>query len=146
MCDIALIGNVKFCEECKINLLSFVKREKERNVQQRKKGKNPRHKSIGDRTDNLAQYGLTPTDYKRMLVEQNNKCAICLASSKGKHLSVDHNHNSGQVRGLLCNNCNAGIGFLQDDHWVVSRAAEYLKKHARKILRAVGQDGSCENQ
>ncbi len=44
------------------------------------------------------------------------------------NFSVDHNHNTGKVRGLLCNNCNAGIGLFQDSIKILEKALLYLKK------------------
>ena len=55
----------------------------------------------------------------KLRVKQDGKCAICGVSERklGKPLCLDHNHITGEVRGLLCNNCNSGIGFLDCDEW-----------------------------
>lgn len=81
-------------------------------------------------------YGLSLDDLNNMLHEQNNSCAICRAGiSLGGNstitgtLCVDHCHNTGAVRGLLCRNCNRAIGFLQDDVATVLAAANYLSLH-----------------
>ena len=58
-----------------------------------------------------------------MFEEQEGKCAIC--DSTGK-LVVDHNHDTGDVRSLLCNSCNSGIGFLKDSPAIVMKAYSYL--------------------
>ena len=85
-----------------------------------------------ERKRSLAKYGLTHDDYERMHAAQGGRCAICgTTESKGhggKHLAVDHDHETGEVRGLLCGNCNRGIGWLNDDPDVVQRAADYLRK------------------
>lgn len=52
-------------------------------------------------------------DYNELLVQQNGLCAICEESPKGRKLAVDHNHKTGQVRGLLCSRCNIGLGWLE---------------------------------
>lgn len=77
------------------------------------------------------RYGI---DYGKWLAAQNGVCAICSKpeTSRGsqgalKRLAVDHNHETGEVRGLLCNNCNRAIGFFADDSALVRRAADYLE-------------------
>ena len=76
-------------------------------------------------------YGITETDYQKMLEEQNGVCAICGINAtirKGAHirLSVDHCHDTGKVRGLLCNRCNHAIGVFKDDPTLLKKAMEYL--------------------
>ena len=70
-------------------------------------------------------------EYKRLFEEQQGKCAICNSPENGRYksLSVDHCHDTGKIRGLLCNNCNRGIGLLQDSCKVVGTALQYLKEH-----------------
>lgn len=77
------------------------------------------------------KFGITSEDYENMLLSQGGKCAICYTdqSQFTKRLAVDHCHESNKVRGLLCSDCNRGIGLLKDDSELVSRAAEYLRKH-----------------
>ena len=66
-----------------------------------------------------------------MLQEQNNSCAICgiNQSETVRKLSVDHNHETNQVRGLLCNACNLGLGQFKDSVVFLSYAIEYLEQH-----------------
>lgn len=68
---------------------------------------------------------------KDLLEEQNNSCGICgiNAEELSKKLSVDHNHETNQVRGLLCNSCNLGLGQFKDSVVFLSYAIEYLEKH-----------------
>lgn len=77
-----------------------------------------------------ARYGLTMHDYDLLLVRQGHKCVICGTPHTTAHpLVVDHDHTRpvGQaVRGLLCGECNTGIGLLGDDPKLLRRAAEYL--------------------
>lgn len=77
------------------------------------------------------KYGIGPDDYSRMLEEQGGCCAICGKhhSDLSKRMAVDHNHATGEVRGLLCADCNTGIGKLNDDPAVLRRACEYLEEH-----------------
>ncbi len=76
-------------------------------------------------------FGMTEFDYLEMFRKQNGKCAICGVShlELKKILSVDHCHETGKVRGLLCTDCNFGIGHLKDNPKIVELAAEYLRKH-----------------
>lgn len=73
----------------------------------------------------LKKYGITLEDFIRMAVVQNGQCAICKTSTK---LCVDHCHESGQVRGLLCRKCNSAIGLLQESVEVAARASQYLRE------------------
>lgn len=70
-------------------------------------------------------YGLNEEEYNNMILSQNNLCAICNKPSD-KTLHIDHDHVTGRVRGLLCSNCNLGIGLLEEDLVVLNRAIEYL--------------------
>lgn len=77
-----------------------------------------------------SEYGLTVADYARMLEAQGGVCGICGGkeeSKRYKHLSVDHDHATGRVRGLLCNNCNRALGLLKDSTIILLAAARYLK-------------------
>ena len=64
-----------------------------------------------------------------MLAAQGGCCAICGTSDTGKRkaFAVDHNHDTGKIRGLLCSNCNTGIGNLRDNVELLERAIDYLR-------------------
>jgi hypothetical protein len=77
------------------------------------------------------RYSLGYDEYIRMYDKQNGKCLICgvkkeLGSSKG--LMIDHCHNTNEVRGLLCRNCNSGLGQFMDDTNILLNAIKYLNK------------------
>lgn len=72
------------------------------------------------------KYGITKSDYENLLKKQNGKCAICGERSE-KKLHVDHNHETGRVRGLLCHNCNITIGRMKENPDALRSAAEYLE-------------------
>lgn len=79
------------------------------------------------------KYGMTIADYARMLQEQEGRCAICGSDSpRGRYanFAVDHDHETGQVRGLLCYPCNVGLGNYGDDPELLQRAIDYLVQHA----------------
>jgi len=79
------------------------------------KKNNPEKVALIERRRNLKRlYGLSLQDYEQLLKEQNFKCALCDKTHEqekvvGKNLAVDHCHKTGQVRGLLCNDCNRNL-------------------------------------
>ena len=78
------------------------------------------------------KFGITVDQYDLMFSEQNGKCAICGTTEPGrddKNFAVDHDHHTGKVRGLLCMNCNRGIGLLNDDISNLTNAINYLNNH-----------------
>lgn len=78
----------------------------------------------------LKKYGITKADFDRMLAEQGGGCAICkrTKSVEGWRMHVDHCHETGVVRGILCSSCNLGIGKFSDDPDRLEAAAAYLRK------------------
>jgi len=77
-------------------------------------------------------YGIDSDIYDEMLKKQDGLCAICGGKNKsGMNLSVDHDHKTGKVCGLLCGLCNTAIGLLRYDKDLFSRAAEYVELHGR---------------
>jgi len=77
----------------------------------------------------LKRFGLTVEDYQSMLAAQAGGCAICGGQCKtGRILAIDHDHVTGRVRGLLCGNCNKGIGQFEDTPSLLRLAAAYLER------------------
>lgn len=75
-----------------------------------------------------AAYGLELTDLERMISEQGGACAICRRTliRTRKQTHVDHDHATGRVRGVLCNRCNKGLGYFEDDPAALATAAQYV--------------------
>jgi hypothetical protein len=79
-------------------------------------------------------YGITLEQYKEMLKEQNGLCAICGNPETDKigetlsTLAVDHDHETGRVRGLLCKKCNTAIGLFFENIDTIKKAIKYLKR------------------
>ena len=71
------------------------------------------------------RYGITLETWNDMSKAQNHRCAIC---RKKTDLHTDHNHKTNKVRGLLCNNCNNGLGRFKDDPARLRAAAQYLEE------------------
>lgn len=78
-------------------------------------------------------YGISVSAYEDLLKGQGDVCKICnkpeTSKLRGvtKNLAVDHCHKTGKIRGLLCSNCNRGLGLLQDSEEILSKAISYLK-------------------
>jgi hypothetical protein len=77
----------------------------------------------------LPAWGLTVSEYEELLAGQGGVCRICgKPPSVGRYrFHLDHDHESGVVRGLVCNRCNSGMGFFGDDPVMLRRAAAYLE-------------------
>lgn len=87
---------------------------------------------VMERERHLGRYGLTHEMFELILESQGNVCAICGTDEPGNTrgpaaFRVDHDHDTGEVRGLLCNKCNIAIGYLKDDPALLRRALEYLE-------------------
>ena len=78
-------------------------------------------------------YGISLADYDSMLITQKGKCAICgmTPEENGQRLSVDHDHATGEIRALLCNGCNRGLGGFRDSPILCGLAMSYLYKYGR---------------
>jgi hypothetical protein len=78
------------------------------------------------------KYGITDAEYQNLLSKQHGICAICKKSQapvrswNGQNLAVDHCHNTGKIRGLLCNRCNRSIGYFEDNADLLAAAFIYL--------------------
>ena len=143
----------KVCSKCKINkpLLTNFYNDKSRSdgfAYQCKKCQNSAH-GEQDRSEYLTgyyknnkpkasastrarhlkvKYGITPEKYAELLFLQGGVCTICKGPGKAyKKLCVDHNHETGKIRGLLCNTCNAGLGQFSDNIELLQLAIDYLR-------------------
>ena len=74
-------------------------------------------------------HGITSGQYEKMLIEQEAKCLIC---KKIKRLVIDHCHNDGHIRGLLCSNCNSGLGYFADSVENFENAILYLRERGHR--------------
>jgi DNA repair exonuclease SbcCD ATPase subunit len=114
----------------------FAKKEKEASRKwylKRYESKDDTYKRNRNAKRVVARYGLTVEEYAKLLEKQGYACAICGTphyDENGKRLSIDHNHAKGfkAVRGLLCANCNFGLGLFKDSPTILRAAAEYLEQ------------------
>jgi len=87
------------------------------------------------------KYNISLDDYNKMLLEQEGKCWTCSMKAedeKGKVLVVDHNHLTGEVRGLLCNRCNTAIGLLQESQETIAKVSKYLQEKGSCAPKGMG--------
>ena len=78
-----------------------------------------------------AKYGITKPEYEAMVLNQKGRCAIC-KSKVGDALRVDHDHDTGKVRALLCSNCNIAFGLFKENRDTLANALNYHEKHCQK--------------
>jgi hypothetical protein len=74
------------------------------------------------------KYGITGDEFRVMLDKQEEKCLVCKQTDE-KNLSVDHDHSTGMVRGIICNRCNMALGNVGDSPKILRALADYLEKH-----------------
>lgn len=89
---------------------------------------------IWNRRNSLAKYGITRTEWAAMFAAQDGACAIC-TEPLGDRPHVDHDHATGDVRGLLCPHCNWMLGNAKDSPANLRRAALYLERSAKPAGR-----------
>lgn len=130
------------CKSCvKLTKRAYFDKHRERELGKLKtwKKNNPDKVKAGN-LRNL--YGITPEQHQSMITKQNNCCAICnrqqvdnvvdKRNNKPRDLAVDHSHQTGLIRGLLCYYCNIAVGQLKDSVQTAERLVEYLKKYEKE--------------
>lgn len=94
--------------------------------------KRNQHKVLEASVKRFTKYAGMPMDvetYTSLRSKQNNTCAICGNLQEGQRLSIDHDHKSKKIRGLLCESCNLGLGKFKDNIMLLEKAISYLKRH-----------------
>jgi len=107
------------------------KKKRDRENRRRYREKNPEKVRKTYRAWQLKTfYGITSEERDLIIRAQNNRCAICgKLLIKTKDTQIDHNHKTNKVRGILCANCNLGLGQFQDNILILQRAISYLERH-----------------
>jgi len=110
-------------------------REVGRKSQAQRWAKHPEHMKRLRRNRRLGDcFGISLAEYNRLLFLQGGKCLICETEKPGgckTYMSVDHNHTTGKVRGILCGNCNTILGIAHDNPERLRKAADYLEEHSQ---------------
>ena len=118
-------GNLRGeCRNCKNNYI--------REYRARTRKENPdKYRDYYKNSNLKSNYGITLEEYNLMHEKQQGKCAICGVkdNNKIKNLNVDHNHNTGKTRELLCKQCNTALGYVEKDLEKVEKFKMYLNKH-----------------
>ena len=124
-CDAPIPGapgtKTRYCRDCEAEL-------------RRARRLDPLVKAIEVSAQRLAKYGITAEQYEEMNRLQGGRCLICGQAERGtrrgipKTLAVDHDHDTGEIRGLLCSKCNTAIGLLDDDPKRARAVARYLDR------------------
>lgn len=102
-------------------------RERDNANQRQRRASDPMSREKQKERDLRKRYGIALSDYVRMEVEQGGLCAICQLEPEDA-LHVDHNHDTGQIRGLLCSDCNYGIGIFEESTNLLRSAITYLNR------------------
>jgi hypothetical protein len=81
-------------------------------------------------------YGVSEEQYTEMLSRQGGVCRVCKKTPEEnkQRLAVDHCHDTGKVRGLLCSTCNLGLGYFNDNIQLLTEAILYIKEHVSNDL------------
>ena len=99
------------------------------------------YKANKDRAKNyhfLRRYNISLDDYNRMMIEQDGKCWTCSVKAEDEVLVVDHNHLTGEVRGLLCSGCNTAIGLLKESQETIAKVSKYLQEKGSCAPKGMG--------
>lgn len=123
-------GRQRYHERKGSDLEAFRRSQSEANkrFRERQKVERPEDYRRTNRRHSLKRlYGMTESDFDRMLADQDGRCAICMTVNPQRRWHVDHDHDTGEVRGILCNLCNVGLGAFKDNPEALSFAAFYLQ-------------------
>lgn len=134
----------KRCSRClevkELNTFNFVKGKPHSYCRAcQRQYRNSRHSSPKRRDENLRRnYGITSSEYEVMLSQQGGVCAACNQpetaidpyTRQTKKLAVDHCHETGQIRELLCETCNKVLGYIEKDPQRVDMLLQYLRRHS----------------
>lgn len=125
-------GQQSYCKPCQN---AYAKKWRQDNPDREKANKRRWQKSLTPRYNwnnhLMVRYGITAEQWEEKLAQQGGVCAICKkVDPRGRRLSVDHCHTTGQVRGLLCDRCNTLLGRVDDDRDILISAADYLSTYS----------------
>ena len=88
-----------------------------------------KHKTVSHDYHLKNKFNITIEKYETILKEQGGVCSVCRGENpSGNRLAVDHNHETGQVRGLLCHKCNTALGYADDNIYRLLQLSDYLLK------------------
>lgn len=110
------------CRLCLDNALKYASRWRTKNPE--------KAREVQAAAKRKRKYGISREVYNQMVERQKGGCACCGNTTNGKSLAVDHNHNTGAIRGLLCHQCNTAMGLLNDNPKRLQACIDYLLSSA----------------
>jgi len=118
-----------YCRACCTDKLNYWKQNnKSLTTEYKKRYRDLNRKEIRDYGLRY-RYGINSEQFDKIFESQGRLCAICGSDkSDSRNFVVDHNHKTGNIRGILCSYCNRGLGIFKDDVDIMTRAILYLKK------------------
>lgn len=130
-------GFIYSCKKCESKRCKEYKKTEQAKITRRKWEKEYRQSSHGCKMKQKGRlkynYDITLEQYDAMFEAQDGNCIICGLPQLMKRLAVDHNHQTGEIRGLLCTNCNLLLGRIENNLGLVNKIMEYLRKFARNL-------------
>lgn len=123
-------ANAKYVAKIGIDVI----RERSKIASAKWRKKHPKAHKLSDRKQSLRRlYGITIKEYNELCKQQSYRCAICNihADNLSQNLAVDHCHKTNEIRGILCTNCNTGIGKLGDNVEGLEKALSYLRNNGK---------------
>lgn len=135
-CDACVEYRRKYCADNAERLREIARKSYHKCVEQRREYARKAYYSRNQAKRLSAVYGLTDGQYEEILAAQGGGCAICgstkCCDKDDRRMAVDHCHETGVVRGLLCRKCNLGLGFFGDSVETLLAAALYLERSRRQ--------------
>jgi hypothetical protein len=122
------------CKACRNGLERLRRHEKKEEIAIQQKKYRVKNRDVilkKQKEYQFSKYGMTEHDYKVLLKSQEGSCAICSGTTTAKsqyRMPIDHCHETGTVRGILCHHCNTGLGQFKDSIDSLKKAIEYLEK------------------
>ncbi len=136
-------GHMSRCKVCKDKKMQLWREQNRERYNKNMKDFRANNKDLIKDVDLKRTHGISLEDYNRMLKEQDYKCKMCkkVNTSNKRSFAVDHNHETGHVRALLCYGCNRALHTLETKN-LLSSAQEYLEEHKDPTGRPISKIGS----
>ncbi len=125
-------GHKNYCKMCDLAQGKIYRQENKIRIRKHQKEYHSNNKDIRRAYRLFYKYGISIEDYNEMFNQQDGCCAICGVNQTelNKSLAVDHDHSTGEIRGLLCYKCNVSLGLMDEDTYNLSRMIKYIEQHS----------------
>lgn len=120
-----------YCKTCDNKKSAEYRKKNDKEIKVRRKIFRDNNKELLRFRKLKSKRGITKEQYEELLKSQNYRCAICSKKAEDHYrpLALDHDHTTGKIRGILCDNCNRCLGLLKDNKIILQKALEYLDKY-----------------